>query len=92
MLVAAGASLLAFFITEDSPNTYPPLPVREGETVFVWFGGFQDLEAYERYLVTLEKSKFLKDEIATFLKKHLKGRPEVLRLTPTPRSWLTGKV
>jgi hypothetical protein len=92
MLAAAGASILAYFVTEDSPNTYPQLPVREGEYVFVWFAGFQDLDAYESYLVTLEKSKFLKDEIATFLKRHLKGKPEVLRLTPTPRSWLTGKV
>jgi len=92
MLVAAGASILAYFVTEDSPNTYPPLPVREGEFVFVWFAGFHDLEAYESYLATLERSKFLKDEITTFLKKHLKGKPEVLRLSPTPRSWLTGKV
>jgi hypothetical protein len=92
MLVAAGASILAYFVTEDSSNTYPQLPVREGEYVFVWFAGFQDLDAYESSLGTLEKSKFLKDEIATFLKKHLKGKPEVLRLTPTPHSWLTGKV
>jgi len=92
MLVAAGASILAHFVTEDSPNTYPPLPVRAGEYVFVWFAGFQDPDAYESYLATLEKSKFLKDEIATFLKRHLKGKPEVLRLAPTPRSWLTGKV
>jgi hypothetical protein len=92
MLAAAGASILAYFVTEDSLNTFPQLPVREGEYVFVWFAGFQNIDAYERYLVTLEKSKFLKDEIATFLKKHLKGKPEVLRLTPTPRSWLTGKV
>ncbi|HSK87226.1 MAG TPA: NIPSNAP family protein [Anaerolineales bacterium] len=92
MLAAAGASILAYFVTEDSLNTFPQLPVREGEYVFVWFAGFQNIDAYKRYLVTLEKSKFLKDEIATFLKKHLKGKPEVLRLTPTPRSWLTGKV
>jgi len=92
MLVAAGASILAYFVTEDSPNTFPALPVREGEYVFVWFAGFQDRDAYESHLSTLEKSKFLKDEITTFLKKHLKGKPEVLRLSPTPRSWLTGKV
>jgi len=92
MLEVAGASILAYFVTEDSPNTYPQLPVREGECVFVWFAGFQDLEAYERHLSTLDKSIFLKDEITAFLKRHLKRKPEVLRLTPTPRSRLTGKV
>src|SRR5690349_11887340 len=30
-LVETGANLLAYFVSEDSPNTYPRLPVREGE-------------------------------------------------------------
>ena len=33
----AGASVLAFLVTEHSENTFPALPVREGENVFVWF-------------------------------------------------------
>jgi len=90
-LMEADVSVLAYFVTEDSPNTYPQLPVREGEYVFVWFAGFQDQDAYESHLAKLEKSRLWKDEISKFLKKHLKGKPEILRLTPTPRSWLIGK-
>ncbi|HEX9333488.1 MAG TPA: NIPSNAP family protein [Anaerolineales bacterium] len=90
-LMEADVSVLAYFVTEDSPNTYPQLPVREGEYVFVWFAGLQDQDAYESHLAKLEKSRLWKDEISKFLKKHLKGKPEILRLTPTPRSWLIGK-
>jgi len=91
-LINAGASILAYFITEDSPNTYPQLPVRESERAFVWFAGFSDQEAHKNHLARLRESDLWKDEIAQYLKKNLKGKPEVLRLTPTPRSWLTGNV
>jgi hypothetical protein len=45
-LVDAGASILAYFVTESSPNDYPALPVREGESVFVWFSCFPDEAAW----------------------------------------------
>jgi len=83
--------VLAYFITEDSPNTFPQLPVREGEYVFVWFAGFQNQDEYETHLARLEETSPWKNEISKYLKKHLKVKPEILRLTPTPRSWLTGK-
>ncbi|HEX6034604.1 MAG TPA: NIPSNAP family protein [Anaerolineales bacterium] len=91
VVIKAGASILAYFVTEDSPNTFPRLPVREGEHAFAWFAGFADAEAYKRHLSSLRESRLWKGEIETFLKKHLQTRPEVLRLTPTPRSWLTGR-
>jgi len=87
-LINTGASVLAYFVTEDSPNTFPRLSVREGENVFVWFAGFRDEEAYQSHLEELGRSKIWKDEIK-FLKKHLKGKPEILRLSPTSRSRLT---
>jgi hypothetical protein len=90
-LVKSGASLLAYFITEDSPNTFPQLLVREGEHAFAWFAGFPDQDAYKGHLAKLRESKIWNDDITITLKKHLEGKPEVLRLTPTPRSWLTGK-
>ena len=90
-LTNAGASVLAYFVTEDSPNTFPRLPVREGEHAFVWFAGFQEEEAHQSHLAELEESKIWKCEISKFLKKHLKGTPEILRLAPTPRSRLTGR-
>ena len=92
VLLEAGASILAYFVTEDSPNTFPGLPVREGEYVFVCFAGFPDQEAYKNHLARLRESKIWNDEIAAFLKAELQSKPETLRLTPTPRSWLTGSV
>jgi hypothetical protein len=89
-LMESDISVLAYFVTEDSPNTFPQLPVREGEYVFVWFAGFRDQEAYKSHLAKLRESKRWKSEIEPYLKKHLLGKPEVLRLTPTRRSWLTG--
>ena len=92
VLMETDALLLAYFVTEDSPNTYPRLPTREGEHVFVWFAGFQDQAAYERHLTELAQSKLWSQEISKFLKRRLIRKPEVLRLIPTSRSWLTGKV
>jgi hypothetical protein len=91
-LIETGASVMAHFITEDSPNTFPGLPVREGEHVFVWFAGFQSQESYRSHLAQLRESKLWNGEIANFLKRRLQGKPEVLRLSPTPRSWLTGRI
>ena len=90
VLMEAGAAILAYFVTEDSPNTFPALPVREGENVFVWFGGFQDHDAYERHVAELAESKLWKEEISKSLKRRLKRKPELLRLSPTTRSRLTG--
>lgn len=38
----AGAASVAVLVTEASPNTFPRLPVREGERVLVWFAAFAD--------------------------------------------------
>ena len=90
VLMEADACVLAYFVTEDSPNTFPRLPVREGENVFVWFAGFRDEEAYERYAEALARSNVWNGEISRSLKRQIKGKPELLRLTPTTRSRLTG--
>ena len=90
-LLETGAFVLAYFITEESLNTFPRLPIREGEHVFVWFAGFEDQAAYERHAAELVKSKHWKAEISKFLDHRLKHKPELLRLSPTPRSWLTGR-
>jgi hypothetical protein len=34
-VIGSGAAVLAYFVTEHSENTFPALPVREGESVFV---------------------------------------------------------
>jgi len=41
-LRAAGADSVTVLVTDSSPNTFPRLPVREGERVLVWFAAFAD--------------------------------------------------
>ena len=86
--IDSGATLLAFLVTEDSENTFPALPVREGENVFVWFARFNDPAAYERHIVAATKSPRWPDEISKELARRLKRKPEILKLSPTTRSLL----
>ena len=50
VLREAGARIEATFVTERGPNTFARLPVREGETVFVWLASFQDELDYSIHL------------------------------------------
>jgi hypothetical protein len=85
---AAGATTLACFVSEQSENTFPALPVREGENVFVWFARFSDPGACDGYLATVGRSQFWREKIAKKLVRRLKGTPEILKLSPTGRSLL----
>jgi ketosteroid isomerase-like protein/quinol monooxygenase YgiN len=88
VLTRAGASILACFVTENSANNFPALPVREGENVFVSFMRFGNQEAYERYLAALSRSQEWKGRISNELSRRLKKAPEVLKLSSTARSQL----
>ena len=88
VLMDAGASILASFVTESSANTFPALPVREGEHVFVSFSLFRDQAAYENYVAALARSQRWREEISETLSRHVKRSPEVLKLSPTARSQL----
>jgi quinol monooxygenase YgiN len=84
----AGASILGQFVTESSPNTFPALPVREGEPVFVFFSTFRDGAAYEQYLAELGRSPRWNGDTGKALSGRLERSPEILRLSPTARSLL----
>ena len=84
------ATISASFVTENSENTFPALPVRAGEKVFVWFSTFPDLAAYENYLAALSRSERWHSEVSTQLTRFLGRAPEVLKLSPTARSQLRG--
>ncbi|MEU0570848.1 NIPSNAP family protein [Nonomuraea sp. NPDC005983] len=74
-LAEAGVPPIACFATEHAENTYPALPVRTGENVFVWFARFDSVEdERDPYLPALEG--------------RLTAPPERLRLAPTARSAL----
>ena len=86
VLIKSGASILSSFVTEESANTFPALPVREGERVFAWFSRFQDQAAYDQYVAALTRSQEWHDQIWEQLARRLKAAPSVLKLSPTARS------
>lgn len=84
----AGARVLGYYVTEASLNSFPRLPVREGEHVFVWFTAFADDAAYASYRAQLDASSSWHDRIAAW-NDGLIGAPELLRLAPTVRSLIS---
>jgi hypothetical protein len=83
-----GATILAELVSDHSENTFPRLPVREGENVFVWLARFDDRAAYDRYLQRLGGDARWSGELFAALHKQIAGFPELLLLEPTPRSLL----
>jgi hypothetical protein len=67
--------LLGAFVTDHSPNTFPALPVREGENVFVWFSLFPDSNKAGSFCLPPEEHSLVRTV-------------ETLRLIPTARSRL----
>ena len=72
-LTEAGATPLACLQTEHAENTFPALPVRTGENVFVWLARFPSQAHLDDHLRQLGNSA---------------GAPRQLRLAPTARSLL----
>jgi len=87
-VIGSGATVVAYLVTEHSENTFPALPVREGENVFVWFARFDDAPAYARHLAALTQFPRWRDEISKELARRLQREPEILKLSPTTRSLL----
>jgi hypothetical protein len=86
-LTKAGVSVLASFVTETHPNTFPRLPVRENANVFVWFARFSDRKAYEKSPAAMGQSMREK-ETGGKLAALIVDQPEILMLRPTARSLL----
>jgi hypothetical protein len=87
-LEQASATVLSALVTERSPNTFPRLPVREGETVFVWFSAFPGVAAHETHLAELARSQAWTREAVPEMARRTWRPNEVSRLTPTARSLL----
>ncbi len=84
-----GASVIAEMVSEHSANTYPSLPVRERENVFVWFSLFADQAAVQKQQRALAQSREWR-EAAGKLTQWTHHRIETLHLEPTARSRLQG--
>jgi len=87
-LLRTGAVPLACLQTEHAENTYPALPVRTGENVFVWFSRFADPDGLDAHQRALACCGDWQTRIRPALLASLAGEPQLLTLAPTPRSLL----
>jgi hypothetical protein len=87
ILAAGGGRLLGAFITKHAENSFPRLPVRLGENVFISVAGFDSAEAHAGYEAALANSPgwqaFLQAAQLVIVKP-----TETLRLSPTSQSLL----
>jgi quinol monooxygenase YgiN len=90
LLQRASARIVGTFASERGPNTFPGLPVREGETVFVWFSTFASLAAYDAHLAALARSDEWTGRALPAMERRTWRPNEVSRLVPTARSLLHG--
>jgi len=78
-LTKAGGSIVGMFVTENHLNTFPVLPVREGENVFVSVARFANRQTYEEFAGSNSVYEFEPSA-------HTKGKPETVLLAATARS------
>jgi hypothetical protein len=83
-----GAAPLACLQSEHAENTFPALPVRTGENVFVWFSQFTDSAGLSAHRDALARYSHWHTTVRPALLAMLTGEPQQLTLAPTPRSLL----
>lgn len=88
VLLEARARPIACLQTESAQNTYPALPVRTDDQVFIWFSSFATAELYREHTDRLSKSPVWQQTVLPELLAHLVCPPRQLRLMPTARSLL----
>jgi hypothetical protein len=81
-LAAAGLTPGAVLTTETSPNTFPRLPVREGERVLVWLAVAADPDSADAAIARARTDPGLEGLLDHPL--------QLMRLQPTARSRLHG--
>lgn len=87
-LEAEGAAVLASFVSETSPNSFPKLPVRTADRVFVWFARFDTAAQAAAFEARERAASGWRDDAPEALLPALARKPERLRLSPTERSAL----
>ncbi|CAN7508099.1 NIPSNAP family protein [Mesorhizobium amorphae] len=87
LLKAQGAKLLAAFITEHAENSFPRLPVRTAENVFISVTGFDSAEAHARHEAALANAPQWQ-AFQQVAKSAIAKPTETLRLSATSQSLL----
>lgn len=88
LLSEHGARLHGVYVTDASPNGFARLPVREGESVLVWFAGHAGADA--DVAARVQADPRWRALLTDALLDDLKQAPQWLRLSPTARSELRG--
>jgi hypothetical protein len=88
VLLDAGRRPLAELRTRTAVNTFPALPIREGEHVVVRLARYATAALHTDYVQQLAQCPTWRDELRPALHRRLAGPPQQLRLQPTPRSHL----
>jgi NIPSNAP len=86
-----GIDPLALLATEPAPNTFPQLPIREGENTFVWLAAFPDREAWVRAANGLRKDGAWERARASAFARPGPKDVRILEFEPTRRSLLRGR-
>lgn len=87
LIEASAAKPLASFVSEHAENSFPRLPVRTGENVFISVTGFDSAEAHARHQAVLAASPAWQ-AFRLGVQGDLARPAETLRLAPTVRSLL----
>lgn len=85
-VLRTGSSILGCCVTEPSENTFPRLPVREGENVLVWFAGHPSVAALDAATAPDAPA-----QVGARCTPGLREAPQRLRLQPTALSALHGQ-
>ncbi len=86
LLARHGARIDAAFITETAPNSFPRLPVRAGEPVFVWVSAFADAAALAAHQTALAADAAWREQVFPALDRQLWRPLDIAQLQPTARS------
>jgi hypothetical protein len=90
LLWNAGLGVCASLVTETATNTFPALPVREGESMFVWFSRHASLARATEAQARLDEALDWAPQVADALAARQRGATQVLRLQATAQSRLRG--
>ena len=83
-----GAKPIARLVTEESPNNFPRLPVREHDRVFAWFARWPNLDAENAFAARFHALSGWRDTTPEAVFPALMRKPERLRLAPNAKSEL----
>jgi hypothetical protein len=78
----------AILATNELPNNFPHLPVREHDRAFLWIGRWSSIVDYESFSSQMRAWSGWRDAAPEAVLPALMRKPEQLRLKPTSRSML----